>query len=244
MTELNPILTDAVEEDRADRRGDGPSEEEIVERIFEAVIDQRLPPGAKLSESALCKAFGVGRMRIRRSFLLLASRGVAELQSNRGAFVASPSAQQASEVFEARLAIEPNVIRLAVDRASDADFHSLSAHLRKEVRAHDDGNRRDAIRLSGNFHVLLAQVAANTVMLGMIKELVARTSLIIGIFGGPAPANCRHHDHGTIVEAFTARDREATATHMVAHLESLRTRIDLSEVQDRPVDLVALFSRV
>jgi hypothetical protein len=32
MTELNPILTDAVEEDRADRRGDGPSEEEIVER--------------------------------------------------------------------------------------------------------------------------------------------------------------------------------------------------------------------
>ena len=73
------------------------AEEEIVERIFEAVIDQRLPPGMKLSEAALCEAFGVGRMRIRQSLLLLSSREVVELQPNRGAFVASPSAEQARE---------------------------------------------------------------------------------------------------------------------------------------------------
>ena len=64
-------------------------ESDIVERIFDAVIEQRLPPGTKLSESALCDAFGVGRMRIRRSLLLLASREVVELHANRGAFVAS-----------------------------------------------------------------------------------------------------------------------------------------------------------
>ena len=57
------------------------AEEDIVERIFEAVVDQRLPPGTKLSESALCEAFGVGRMRIRRSLLLLSSREVVELHA-------------------------------------------------------------------------------------------------------------------------------------------------------------------
>ena len=76
------------------------AEEEIVERIFEAVVEQRLPPGTKLSESALCEAFGVGRMRIRRSLLLLASREVVELRANRGAYVASPTADQAREVFD------------------------------------------------------------------------------------------------------------------------------------------------
>ena len=65
-------------------------ESEIVERIFEAVMEQRLPPGTKLSESALCDAFGVGRMRIRRTLLLLASREVVELHANRGAFIAYP----------------------------------------------------------------------------------------------------------------------------------------------------------
>ena len=51
-------------------------EAQIVERIYEAVMDQRLAPGAKLSEAHLCEAFGVGRMRIRRSLLILASREV------------------------------------------------------------------------------------------------------------------------------------------------------------------------
>ena len=51
-------------------------EEIIVDRIFEAVVEQRLPAGTKLSESALCDAFGVGRMRIRRALLHLASREI------------------------------------------------------------------------------------------------------------------------------------------------------------------------
>ena len=62
------------------------AEEQIVERIFEAVIEQRLPPGTKLSESALCQAFGVGRMRIRRSLLLLASREVVEACVSSGVY--------------------------------------------------------------------------------------------------------------------------------------------------------------
>ena len=123
-------------------------EEEIVERIFEAIIDQRLPPGTKLSEAALCEAFGVGRMRIRQSLLLLASREVVELQPNRGAFVASPSAEQAREVFEARLMIEPNVARLAAERASDDDLGMLERHLRLEHEAHYGGKMPSGCRAS------------------------------------------------------------------------------------------------
>jgi len=79
-----------------------PTEATIVERIYEAVIDQRLSPGTKLPEGALCEAFGVGRMHIRRALLVLANREVVELKTNRGAFVAQPTAKQARDVFEAR----------------------------------------------------------------------------------------------------------------------------------------------
>ena len=59
-------------------------------------------------------------------------------------------------------------------------------------------SRHEAIRLSGQFHLLLAQIAGNAVMLRMMKELVTRTSLIIGIFGAagrgqlPRRRSCRH----------------------------------------------------
>lgn len=219
------------------------AEEEIVERIFEAVIEQRLPPGTKLSESGLCEAFGVGRMRVRRSLLLLASREVVELYSNRGAFVASPTAAQAREVFEARMAIEPNVARLAVERATAADIEALEQHLERESLAHNTGNRRDAIRFSGQFHIMLAQIAANGVMLRMIKELITRTSLIIGIFGAPGVSNCRDEDHARILEAFKTRDKAMAARLMSSHLEHIQAHIDLGAPHSNPIDLVALFAK-
>lgn len=223
--------------------GEEIAEQDIVERIFDAVVEQRLPPGTKLSESALCEAFGVGRMRIRRSLLLLASREVVELLPNRGAFVASPSADQAREVFEARLAIEPTIARLAVERASDADLLTLSRHLQMEHDAHHDDRRHEAIRLSGQFHLLLAQIAANAVMLRMMKELVTRTSLIIGIFGAPSVANCRDDDHERILHAFKARDGQAASDLMTEHLRVIENSLNLSNSVNGAVDLVSLFAR-
>lgn len=218
------------------------AEEDIVEQIYEAVVEQRLPPGTKLSEAALCKAFGVGRMRVRRSLLLLASREVVELHSNRGAFVARPTPEQAREVFEARLAIEPNVTRLAVERATAADIDALDRHLISEAKAHSDGNRRDAIRLSGQFHTLLAQIAGNGVMLRMVKELITRTSLIIGIFGAPGVSNCRDDDHADLVSAFRERDGERAARIMDAHLRHIQAHVDLKSAQRSKVDLLSVFA--
>lgn len=225
--------------DRAEELG----EEEIVDRIFEAIIDQRLPPGTKLSEAALCEAFGVGRMRIRQSLLLLASRDVVDLQPNRGAFVASPSAGQAREVFEARLMIEPNVARLAVERATEADLRALQDHLALEHEAHHGAKRREAIRLSGQFHVLLAELAGNAVALRMVKELVTRTSLIIGIFGSPGVSNCRDEDHDDIFAAFRSRDGEQAAQLMARHLTHIREHLELGAQVETASDLVAIFRR-
>ena len=219
------------------------AEEDIVESIFEAVVEQLLPPGTKLSESALCEAFGVGRMRIRRALLLLASREVVDLQANRGAFVASPTPQQAREVFEARLTLEPTIARLAVERATEADIDNLTAHLVKEHAAHHGHSRQEAIRLSGQFHLLLAQIAANSVMLRMMKELVTRTSLIIGIFGAPNVANCRDDDHEQILRAFKARDGQAAADLMAEHLRVIEGGLELGTRKGSAVDLVGLFAR-
>ncbi|WP_431301176.1 GntR family transcriptional regulator [Tabrizicola sp. BL-A-41-H6] len=238
-----PQMTAATYPVGKDLSGDEAVEESIVERIFSAVVEQRLPPGTKLSESALCQAFGVGRMHIRRSLLLLSSREVVELHPNRGAFVASPTAKQAREVFEARMALEPTIARLAVERATSEDIATLSAHLQMEHDAHHNESRHEAIRLSGQFHILLAQIASNAVMLRMMKELVTRTSLIIGIFGAPSVANCRDDDHELILSAFTKRDPQAAANLMANHLREIEGSLNLDNKNSGAVDLVSLFSR-
>ena len=217
-------------------------EEAIVDRIYQAVIEQRLPPGTKLSESDLCKAFNVGRMRIRRSLLLLASRNIVELQSNRGAYVSSPTSDEARDVFEARRCIEPNVARTAVDRASAADIGRLEKHLGLEAEAHRRGDRQLVIRLSGEFHVKLAEVAGNHVMHRMVKELVTRTSLIIGLFGAPGTANCHDDEHADIITALKQRDGDQVAEIMTHHLQHIEMQIDLTAKRNAGVNLANIFS--
>lgn len=223
--------------------GAEPSEEEIVELVYEAVIDQRLPPGTKLTESALCEAFGVGRMRVRQALLLLASREIVDLRANRGAYVARPTAEQANEVFEARQMLEPSIIRLAIARASDAEISALADHVRREHEAHHNGNRREAIRLSGQFHGLLAQVAGNAIMAGMMKEMITRTSLIIGIFGANDMTDCRDDDHFRIMQAIQSRHADEAERLMRDHLEQIRSRLDLSGRASTSLDLVSILRR-
>jgi DNA-binding GntR family transcriptional regulator len=222
---------------------DAISEEEIVDRVFEAVVEQRLPPGTKLSEAALCEAFGVGRMRVRRSLLLLASREVVVLQANRGAFVASPTAEQAREVFEARLMVEPSLARLAAVRATAADIDMLRKHLDLEEEAHARNQRREAIRLSGQFHILVAQVASNSVALRMVKEMVARSSLIIGIYGSPGAPNCRDQDHDDILAAIHDRDCEGAARGMEEHLEHIQSHLRLDHASQTAIDVSSILGK-
>ena len=85
---------DAARYGRWQREAIRSAEDEIVRRIHDAVIEQRLPPGTKLSEAALCDAFGVGRARVRRSLVVLAGREIVELHTNRGAFVARPTPER------------------------------------------------------------------------------------------------------------------------------------------------------
>ena len=220
---------------------DDEQEAHIVDRIYEAVIQQRLPPGAKLSEAHLCTAFGVGRMRIRRSLLILASREVVELQPNRGAYVAQPTAQQAREVFEARLAIEPALSRVVAQRIRRADAKMLAGLLKKEAQAHKAGDRREAIRLSGQFHVSLAELAGNSVLLRIVKDLVARSSLILGLYGDPGVTNCRDDDHGVIVAALDLGDGVQAEALMRAHLSHITEHLHLERSPAAQADLVTLF---
>lgn len=222
---------------------DGLNEEAIVERIFEAVIEQRLPPGTKLSESSLCEAFGVGRMRIRRSLLLLASRNIVDLQSNRGAYVSSPTQEEAREVFEARRAIEPSVCRIAVERATKRNLKELENHLKDEHAAHAVNDRRAAIRLSGLFHVKLAEMAVNRVMERMVKELVTRTSLIIGMFGSVGMGGCHVDEHDDLMRAIKSGQQDLAAEQMIAHLEHIESQVDLSTERQTDIDLIEIFGQ-
>lgn len=179
-------------------------------------------------------------MRVRRSLLLLASQGIVDLQSNRGAYIACPSPEEAGEVFEARMMIEPVLVRAMAGNPSPSLVQRLHDHLRHEETARQKRERSDIIRLSGEFHVELAKGQGNAVMTRVIRELVTRTSLIVGLFGVNRESSCPENEHRLIVEAIADRDGDRAEDLVRHHLKHIQDGLDLTRAEDKRPDIAKI----
>lgn len=210
---------------------------DIVEKIYSAVLEQRLPANTKLSEATLCESFGVGRMKVRQALLLLSSQGIVDLQSNKGAFIACPDKKESKDVFGARLALEPSVVRNVSMIANDKSLKVLETIIEQEQIARDKGDRRESIRLSGEFHVQLAAASGNMVIQRMVRELVTRTSLIVGLFGMKGDHGCSESEHQEILSTIRERDAAKAAKLVYKHIEHIEASLNLSSSDHHQLDI-------
>jgi len=56
---------------------------QVYSHLFDAILEQRLSPGARLSEQQLAEAFGVSRTLIRQALIRLHQEGVITIEKYR-----------------------------------------------------------------------------------------------------------------------------------------------------------------
>ncbi len=201
-------------------------EQKIVEHILDAIAEQKLRAGTKLGEQSLSDIFSCNRTQVRRALAKLTGYKVVEHLPNRGAYVATPSEQDARDVFEARRAIEATICKNVVQFANSSDFGRLREHLELETVANAAGNRADAIRLSRQFHLILAEIGRNDVLFRYLGELTMRTSLVLGLYSRDQRDLCGADDHQKILQAIEARDETLACRRLDAHLRHIEHSVD------------------
>jgi DNA-binding GntR family transcriptional regulator len=205
----------------------GTLDQTVYDGLFDAVMQGRLKPGARLGEAALCDQFGVSRTVVRQALRRLAEAQVVEIVPNKGATVAAPTPQETREVFVARRAIEAAIVRQVAQRLSHGDVQRLHERLQAEHAALHQGDHARWVTLAGGFHLALAQLAGNRVLQRMLTELMTRCSLIVALYEAPGQAACEHDEHERIVELLGLRDGDAAAALMERHLIALEARLAL-----------------
>jgi len=219
------------------------SDEWIYDQVFSAVLEQRLIPGAKLKESELCEIFGVSRTIIRRILLRLSLDKVVELRPNRGAVIATPAAEDVRQIFAARRLLEIGIIGDACEFCIPEDTETLKDIVVRENAAINSGDRSGAIRLAGEFHVRLAQVARNRPIQDLLRQLVAQSSLALALYESPGPLLCVDDDHINIVNAVNAGEADKSRDLMALHLDKAEAemKLDAPESSD---NLKAVFADI
>jgi DNA-binding GntR family transcriptional regulator len=224
------------------RAGAHSPESRIYQRIHAAIAERRLLPGSRLIEDQLADVFGVSRMRVRSVLHSLARDKVVTLQRHRGAVVAYPTVKEAKEVFAARRLIEVALAREIVRAADEQAIKRLKAHIRKEKQGERSHDRALELKASHEFHTLLAEVAGNRVIIGFMRELMARSSLITAIYERPDVSSCSHLAHAQLIRFIERRDADGLATAMLRHLNQIEGDLVLFERGEFVTDVRTVFA--
>ncbi|MFK8252858.1 GntR family transcriptional regulator [Ancylobacter terrae] len=207
----------------------GRSEAPIRARILQAIFERRLMPGEKLTEERLAGLFGVSRTVVRQALARLAQDSIVVQHPNRGAFVAAPSRADAAHVLAARTVVEPEIAAMVARACDSAVLARLERHVADEDAARTDGDRAALIRLTGEFHVTLAELSGNPVFARLLTELHALSSLAILLYARGEHDCCPENEHRSIVAAIGRGEASRAAELMRTHLRHVGAEMDLAE---------------
>ncbi|NNA91501.1 GntR family transcriptional regulator [Pseudomonas gessardii] len=202
--------------------GKRPSVDDLYPRLFDAILEQRIVPTSRFTEEGLAQAFGVSRSVLRRVLARLAEQQVIILRPNLRAQVAAPDAEQVQHILEARRLMEVSVVQLACVQATPGQVRRLRELLARQRASVEQGQQGAAIRLCGEFHLLLSTLAGNRPLAQFLNSLVPLTSLVIARQGAFTGAWL---EQAEIVEAVERRDAGTAACLMTRHLDHLQAKL-------------------
>lgn len=207
---------------------------EMCERIWLSIAEKKLRPGTRLKEEELSEVFGVSRARVRQVLSALKSDGLVIILPNRGAFVAEPDINEARDVFHVRKQIEERILDHVVARVTDQEIVQLEHHTANEREAAALHDRSAMIKLSGGFHLLLAELSGSSFLHGILRDLISRSSLITAIYRRSGLHDCGPDEHISLIARIKARDYVGACAIMHEHLQHIEDDLDL-ETQDTSI---------
>ena len=190
----------------------------------------RLPPERQLAQN-----FNAARSTVRRALDRLEREGLVSRRLGSGTFVGAPCsagkrgidlADELSplQLIDARLALEPFTVRLAVLYATRRTLEALGS-----VLAHAEATRDkdDFCKWDGEFHLLLAHASRNPLLVSVYRQinhvrLHAQWDAMKEKVLTPEVITEYSRQHRGILSAIHVRDAQLAQTLMVDHLESIR----------------------
>jgi DNA-binding GntR family transcriptional regulator len=211
----------------------GYKEAEITRKLISAIFEQRLPPGERITETQLAEAFGVSRTVVRLSMSKLSEIGVFKKVPNIGYTIAAPTRAEARMMLNVRKMIEPEVARGVALTRSVKQLKLLYEHVEMEQRARDGGDRSTLVRLTGEFHLKLAEISGNIYLVNILTQLQVLTCLAI-LVHAESEEGCPRDEHSRIVNAIDRGDGDVAAAEMAKHIEHIAFELQLNNANEEP----------
>jgi len=170
-TGVNRVKTDKVKpESNVDR---------VYVTLRQMAADFAFKPDQRINESELALLLKASRTPVREALNRLVAEGFLTFQSGRGFFCRSLSPQRILDLYEARVAIECEALRLTCLRAKTEKIEALSEYLDKiEPKYATCDDVIILLEMDEEFHLRLAKLSQNAELETMLRNLNDRIRYI------------------------------------------------------------------
>ncbi len=196
------------------------TEDSVYNSIEQAILEHRLVPGTRLQELKLSKIYNVKRGLVRKVLSRLSHAKLVNQQANQGAQVASPSLKEAQDLFATRVILEKAVVQQLCQHCDDDQINYLRKYVKDEYETYHQGHLEKAKKMSANFHLELAKISNNTLLISYLNDIINQTPLIM-LSHSNSHSNCLNDDHKHIVEAIAEHDEATAIQLLIEHINQI-----------------------
>lgn len=212
--------------------------EQVAEQLRNSIVDGDLRPGEHLREIDLAQQMGVSRGSVREALIRLEAEGLVESHVGRGSFVIELSEQDVAEIYDLRLLLEKEAVRLVTKKATDEQLQELLNLSEQTIAAGQQDDVSTILRVNAHFHGLIWEWAGNGRLCEMLKTYYRQVQLYLA-----SSMHLQTHEHRMrtvnehkeMVLAMVAREPETAAAVMQTHLQEAERLLRLFKNQ-HPTD--------
>lgn len=216
----------------------------VANSIRRRIIQGELSEGDTLpAEAQLMEQFGISRPSLREAFRILETERLIDVKrgSRSGARVSLPKVESVSryasyylqasgvkvaDIYEARLALEPHIVRKLAAKPNKAAIDRLSEAAERLSDYYDSDREREYMLAGAQFHSILMEVGGNATLHFLTRVLEDVTAqyqkrYVTAAIGDEARKRDRAKGVKSIkrlVELIEAGDVDGAEAHWTAHL--------------------------
>ncbi|WP_457577221.1 GntR family transcriptional regulator [Desulfomarina sp.] len=145
--------------------------DQIVEHIYDLVLDGIYSPGDKIKESLLAKELGVSRAPVREALKELIANGIIDYRAQVGNFVADLSPKEIIDAYTTRGVLEGYAIMETRTSFSSDEIETLEELTGKMERYAEKGKRKMVVKIGDDFHNMLISKNKNMQLIEYTERL-------------------------------------------------------------------------
>jgi DNA-binding GntR family transcriptional regulator len=193
--------------------------EQALAVLRQAVVSGRIRTGELYSVAALARELGVSLSPVREAMMTLVNDGIMEPVRNRGFRLVALDEHDLKEIVELRTLLEVPAVGALALLDLTADVAELRARAGAIERAAERGDVPLFLHEDREFHLALLRLTGNRRLVEIVANLRDQTRLY-GLYelAGEGLLTASAVEHGEILDALVAGDRDAAERLMTSHL--------------------------